>query len=296
MNFRLYKTLTWLLWLALPLTALRYWLVWDQLPPRMATHFDANWNANGWMTREASFYFAVGVTAFLLLVFTTILLFAQLQKGSSGTLWFGVAFAYVVIGFIFFVNSKVVSYNLGGGSIDLNFVMLLLPLGLFGLTALYLRSKRGEPLPQTEIIAEEVHSSPLFGAVMMLPALILLSAVTHSPIRAVLPMVGLICIFMLISGASAWSGFHYFFTHSGVEIRTLGFRLRSIPLEQITRYVPGDWPFWRGYGIRGIGSSRAYVWGNRGVWIDTTHGNAFLGHDNPEAIVRDLDRIKQSVR
>ena len=39
MDSKLYRALTALLWLALPLTAFQYWSVWDQLPARMATHF-----------------------------------------------------------------------------------------------------------------------------------------------------------------------------------------------------------------------------------------------------------------
>ena len=47
MNRDSYKTLTWLMWLALPTTGLNYWLAWDRLPYRMAVHFDANWQPNG---------------------------------------------------------------------------------------------------------------------------------------------------------------------------------------------------------------------------------------------------------
>ena len=42
-----YTLATWLMWLALPITALNYWRVWDRLPARMAVHFDANWQPNG---------------------------------------------------------------------------------------------------------------------------------------------------------------------------------------------------------------------------------------------------------
>ena len=101
---------------------------------------------------------------------------------------------------------------------------------------------------------------------------------------------------MLISGLAAWSGFHYFFTRSGLEIRALGFRLRSVPAEQIQRYAIQQWNFLRGYGIRGVGNLRAYVWGNRGVQITTSQGEVFLGHDDPDRIVRDLDVVTQNRR
>jgi len=101
------------------------------------------------------------------------------------------------------------------------------------------------------------------------------------------------CTLLLVSGLSAWSGFHYVFTHGGLEITTLGFRLRSIPAEQIERYAIEPWSFFRGYGIRGVGNRRAYVWGNRGVQINTSQGIVYLGHSDPEKIVRDLDLIRR---
>jgi len=49
MNRTVYRAFALLLWLALPLTALQYWQVWDKLPARMATHFNAANQPNGWM-------------------------------------------------------------------------------------------------------------------------------------------------------------------------------------------------------------------------------------------------------
>ena len=90
----------------------------------------------------------------------------------------------------------------------------------------------------------------------------------------------------------AWSGFHYLFTSAGVEIRTLGFRLRTIPVDQIKDYATDSWSIARGYGIRGFGNRRAYVWGNHGVRIHTSDGEVFLGHSDPPRIIRDLDAIR----
>jgi hypothetical protein len=89
----------------------------------------------------------------------------------------------------------------------------------------------------------------------------------------------------------AWSGFQYRFLQNAVEIRLLGFRLRSIPRESIVSYSIEPWAFVRGYGIRGIGRTRAYVWGNKVVHIRTTSGEIFLGHGDPERIVRDLNMV-----
>jgi hypothetical protein len=65
--------------------------------------------------------------------------------------------------------------------------------------------------------------------------------------------------------------------------------LRSIPSGQIKSYEISCWNPLDGYGIRGIGDRRAYVWGNRGIRIKTAEGEVFLGHSRPEKVVHDLD-------
>jgi len=91
--------------------------------------------------------------------------------------------------------------------------------------------------------------------------------------------------------AMAWSGFHYRFLRHGVEIRTLGYRLRSIPRQQIVSYAAESWNPLGGYGIRGIGNNRAFVWGNKVVCIKMTNGEVYLGHNDPQRILRNLDLI-----
>ena len=100
--------------------------------------------------------------------------------------------------------------------------------------------------------------------------------------------------FFLLFAAHTWSGFHYRFTSAGLEISTLGYRLRSIPQAQIADYRPEKWMALRGYGIRGVGKARAYVWGNDVVHIATLDGEVFLGTNDPARTVRDLDMMKHS--
>jgi len=66
MNRRPFQFAIALLWLTLPLVAIQYWCVWDQLPARMATHFNAAGQPNGWMSREVALEFDVGMVAFLI--------------------------------------------------------------------------------------------------------------------------------------------------------------------------------------------------------------------------------------
>jgi hypothetical protein len=86
-------------------------------------------------------------------------------------------------------------------------------------------------------------------------------------------------------------GFQYRFLRHGVEVRTLGYRLRTIPKMAILSYSIEPWGLPRGYGIRGIGNTRAYVWGNKVVHIRTTNGEVYLGHSEPKRIVQHLDEI-----
>jgi hypothetical protein len=52
MNRDWYKLLVALMWLVLPITAGNYWQQWDQLPNRMAVHFDINNRPNGYIARR----------------------------------------------------------------------------------------------------------------------------------------------------------------------------------------------------------------------------------------------------
>lgn len=282
-----------LMWLALPLTAWRYWTVWDQLPLRMATHFDANGHAHGWMLRSTSFQFALGLTGFVLVVFTIIAYVIDRSNTSPTLSRATLGFSYLMTGFIYFANRKVIDYNLTGEEVHADLVSALIPGAVLILVAIYLGTQRGAPLPAAHPISEEVHASRFWGmfiAVIVVVELLLLSMVSAKAARIPLALVSVI---LLPAAALAWGGFHYIFTSSGIEIRTLGFRLRSIPAAQVQHYSIASWSPLRGYGIRGIGNCRAYVWGNRGVRIQTSHGVVFLGHDEPERIVDDLDAMKQ---
>jgi hypothetical protein len=291
MNRRAFLFLTCLMWLALPLIAFRYWQVWDQLPLHMATHFDINGRANGWMTRDVALWFALGITVFLLIVFTAVLLVIHSQKVSDTASWALLAFFYFILSFTFYGNHLVLEHNLNGKAVQLGPGLVLIPLAILGLLAVFLSAQRGQPLATHDWIAQETHASPFFAMVFVLPLFLefwILSAVPSGTARL---GVALMCIFFSVIAVFAWSGFRYYFGPDGVEIRSLGYRLRSIPAAQITSYAVESWNMLRGYGIRGVGRSRAYVWGNKVVHIKTPQGEVFLGHSEPERIVRDLDMI-----
>lgn len=148
---------------------------------------------------------------------------------------------------------------------------------------------------QNDVLAQETHAKRVWSLPILLavggPAI---SVAFHpnSPARFAVVFVALIGIPAL---AFVVSGFQYRFLSNAVEIRTLGFCLRSIPRPEILGYSIEPWSLPRGYGIRAAGSTRAYVWGNKVVHIRTTHGDVFLGHSDPQRIVHDLDLVTSFV-
>jgi hypothetical protein len=295
MRRRIYQLATVLLWLALPLVAFEYRRAWNQLPARMATHFNAAGQANGWMPRDQALNFGVGFMAFLLLIFTALLFYTARTRIDAFS-WAILAFIALVCGFVVEVNRALVNYNLHGTAVLPGAMLIAVPIAVVLLFATYIASRREPPLlprphTATDVLAEETHSGR-FAALLILPAVIGPAiAAAWVPVPALRLSMALIGLIGLATMVAAWSGFQYRFLPHGVEIRSLGFRLRSIPRQQIQSYAPESWNLMRGYGIRGVGNSRAYVWGNKVVHIKTTNGDICLGHSDPQRIVRDLDRV-----
>ena len=291
MNRKVFQVFIWLMWLALPLTALRFWAAQDRLPLRMATHFDINWQPNGWMPREDAFHLALGITVLVLAVFTVIAYVAHKTDAPEAFSWALLGFFYLVVGFVYAVNSGVVQYNVDGQRVGIDPWTVLIPVAVLALTVIFLGAKRGASLPAAIPIVEETHGSrawSLLFIALLVAQCVAIFAIPAAPFRFASILLGL--LFALIA-VHIWTGFQYIFTSAGLEVRTLGFRLQSIPREEIQTYSVEPWNLLRGYGIRGVGNSRAYVWCNRGVRIRTTNGQVFLGHEEPERIVHDLDSI-----
>jgi len=164
-------------------------------------------------------------------------------------------------------------------------------IGIVVLIVMFLATERGTPIPSSDLIAEETHARPVWALILVAPLMFefwVMTITSRAEVRFGAALVGLV---MLGVAAVAWSGFRYCFTRHGLEISSLGFRLRSIPATQIQEYRVQPWSSLGGYGIRGIGNRCAYVWGNKGVRIKTSDGELFLGHCEPEGIVRDLDMM-----
>src|SRR5262249_9489814 len=146
--------------------------------------------------------------------------------------WALLGFFYVVLGFIYQVNSGVVEHNLTGQPLKVGASLVVLPVAVLLFIAIYLVSRRGEPLPEQGWLADETHASPLWGLAFLAPMALELGIFAAVPQAAMRVGGALLGGLFLLLAIFAWSGFHYRFSAAGVEIRSLGFRLRSIPVAQ----------------------------------------------------------------
>lgn len=290
MDSKFYRALTATLWLALPLTAWQFWSVREQLPASVATHFGATGQPNGWMPRDGLLIFSIGLMMLLLVAFTWAL--TRVRKPDV-LAWSLLTMLYVVMGALFSINTAVLNYNLYAAPVNIIPAISVISVAAMAVMGVALMTKRGAELPRHDDVveAEEVHASPLWALLFAVLTAIELCVIAIIPLRGLRLVLMLPALLLLGVTALAWSGFHYRFTAHGVEISTLGLRLRSIPLHNIKAYAVAPWSPLGGYGIRGIGERRAYVWGNTGVRIMLSDGEVFLGHREPERIVNDLNSI-----
>ncbi|MGC2477242.1 MAG: DUF1648 domain-containing protein [Candidatus Sulfotelmatobacter sp.] len=105
-----YKPAVLLMWLTLPTAAWNYWRVWDQLPARMAVHFNGRGQANGFASREGAVETGLGIMLLILVVFTAVSLILHQAKPVAS--WAALAIAYVVLSFCWYGNYSIVEFNL----------------------------------------------------------------------------------------------------------------------------------------------------------------------------------------
>jgi len=287
-----FKALIAFMWVALPVIVLRYWQAWDRLPARMVTHFGAGGRPNGWMSPSGSLTFSLILLTIMLAVFAGILLYAlRRMRQLDSTAWALLGLFYVIVAVITFVCDSILRYNLSQTAIPIGMIGFAVCAAIFVFTVVFLSAQRGTALASADVFCEERHASRPFALIFILPAAAMIVSAVIVPIPAV--KLALTAGILVLAGcaALAWDGFHYLFSSAGVDVRTLGFRLRSIPAAGILNYAADRWNVMGGYGIRGLGDRRAYVWGNSGVRIKTREGEVFLGHREPERIVRELDIV-----
>ena len=278
-------------WLALPILVLNFGFVWQKLPDRMATHFDLAGQPNGWMSREEEVVVMLGISTAVLIIATWI---ASRVKEADATAWGLIALFYIIQGTLIYAAQSVIDFNLSGTPVHAGPVMLVGIVSAVLLIIFSLSTRRGEHLPAGRVYATETHASALWALVCGAPLILLIPIASLAPVPALKVALGLAALIGIWAASMAALGFQYTFSSSGVDIRTLGFRLRSIAASDIRSYAEDNWPFWNGRGIRGVGNRRAYVWSNRGVRIQTNTGEVYLGHEEPRKIIRNLDRVVKS--
>jgi len=143
------------------------------------------------------------------------------------------------------------------------------------------------------VIAEEVHRGRggflLFG--WLACAVYAIHFVSDS---VVLKMaLAIPSLLLVVVGIAAESGYRYRFTKRGLEIVALGVPLRFIPVEQIVHYEQARWTPADRWNFGIFGRRRCFLWGGPGVRITLLDGQVYLGHELPQVIVADLDRMKQ---
>lgn len=104
-----YKFAVLLMWVALPISAWEYQSAWSDLPLRMAVHFDAKWQPNGYTSREGALYLGLGILVVMLLLFTLATLIIHAMKPPAA--WPALLIAYVVVGFCWYGNHAIVKFN-----------------------------------------------------------------------------------------------------------------------------------------------------------------------------------------
>jgi hypothetical protein len=288
---RYLRFFTGLIWIAVPAMAGLYAMSWQQLPARLATHFDLANHPNGWMSRGASLAFLLVMGIFVASLATVIL--SRVKKPDPAA-WALLVLFYVIVGTLLWAGEAIIAYNAHREPVNVAPV-LVCGIGAAVLVVITaLATRRGVQLSASNVAAVESHASKKLAVVLGAAAVAMIAVIAAIHVGGVRIALGTAVVLMLASAALAWDGFRYIFSSSGVEVRALGFRLRSIPTAEITNYAVDRWNVMGGYGIRGVGDKRAYVWGNRGVLIKTSEGVVFLGHENPEQIIRDLDLITRN--
>ena len=288
-----FRTLVALEWLALPGMAIMYAFYWKQMPPRIATHFGVNSQPNGWMSREASLAFSLLLAGVLAAIGSLRL--SRFKKVDPGA-WSLLTFFYTMQWLLLYVNYSIIGFNVEGRPVHATPVVLVGTVAAISIIVIALLSRRGKELSAQPALASETHASPLLALGLGAAGVTFLALGSEIPIPPARLACGLAVVLMIFGATLAGSGFQYVFSPAGVEVRTLGFRLRSIPSAEIRNYAVDRWSTLGGYGIRGLGNCRAYVWGNRGVRIQTSEGEVFLGHGQPEKLVHDLDLVTRGAK
>jgi membrane protein YdbS with pleckstrin-like domain len=289
--------------------AIRTTIVWDQLPAVVASHFGANGVANGWMPRSEFFVMSFAVTVPVVTLLAVICDRAGRDKPMT-TLGL-LAFDWLVSALLISVFWGAIDANLYQRSLAIFpvwiVIVALIPvvIGIGIDWRWWLSRHRKEALRQISgpapVIAEDHHGSGTMALVLLLIGAAVIAFIMRTTVRngpAPFPVIlalAVVAVAVGISALWAWRGFQYRFTSAAVEIRAFGLLLRRIPLSQIKDFkaeTVSPLTDFGGWGIKGLGSTTAYIWGGKtALHIKTYTGDVYLGHADPGRLVRDLEQV-----
>ena len=288
--------------------------LWDRLPASLVVHFDATGLPNGWMSRGVFLLFAglfllVELSVFSWLVYrlrddrtlapVLLILFYLFAAGELSLFW------------------QILAHNLDGTPIRWSGVAVAAALAAVipvvavlafrghspgGPSGPGAPDRRERPSPGSlnddgsSILAVEVHRSRRRFWINLPFCLGLVIGWVASPN---LFWKGVVLALALGIGAVMWLiwwGFRYRFTTTGIEVRGPWGRLAFLPADEIESWEVATVRPLRdlgGWGIRGRGRHRAYIWGgDRVLRIRRRDGELLLGHERPERLARHLDEMR----
>ncbi len=263
------------------------------LPERVVIHFDRTGQPDGWLP---PFLFLVLMAAFLaceLLVFTFLLLWLREDRSQFLAL---LAFFHIFTAAEVSLFWQVLEFNLSGRSMGWTAVAVATAaLGVAPAALLVITSRRwaggdgGGP-----VLAEEIHRSSRRFWINLPFCMGLAVAWSLAPDPLWKGVVVLLAFVVGYFMWLIWAGFRYRFHAEGVEIAGPLGRLEFIPATEIlggeVRPIRPLAEF-GGWGIRGAGRRRAYVWeGRRALCLRLRRGEVYLGHAEPERLLEHLSR------
>ncbi|HLH07418.1 MAG TPA: DUF1648 domain-containing protein [Terriglobales bacterium] len=315
-----WRTMSLLPWLVLPLMLLRYWQLQDALPEKIAVHFSLNNVPNGWSDKGSFAFGFLGMTVGMLALFT-VMSFIPRRPKSIG--WALMLVEYAVSAVMCLAFLGVLEFNALNRPELLQIagrVAIITPIVVVAAVVIsVVKAGRDQvralsfaqesstltgPVvdpSQGRLLAEEAQRAPLAGVLLAAATAITALAArrlsSEGPVGLKILLYSVLVLLVWIT-FQAFDGFHYRVTTSGVEVRTGGIRLCSIPKARIQEYraVPCD-PLTEfvGWGWRWARGKEAFLWhGHEAVRIRTPGRDFYLGHDQPERLVRDLDAMMKS--
>jgi hypothetical protein len=285
-------------WLGLAAILFDIWRAYDQLPAVIASHFNFAGYPNGWAPKQQLFSVIAPIALGTVCLFTFLLsrfpqvsglgwLLMITEYWSAGLL-LGLTHATLRVGL---GQAKTLQFPIGGWSLLMG---LALVVGEFSRLGTLRKNAHAE---QGTLIAEETHGSAVMASIMA--ALAVVTIVMASLLQAAGPArVAVFLVSVILLGCAIWAftGFIYRVTSAGLEIRMLGVPLRFIRASDIDSYRAEECnPLtdFGGWGIRGIGAMRAYIWGgHRCVHLHTLAGDEiYLGMADPDRLVAALQTM-----